>query len=247
MAEVEEKARRMGWVPKEDFKGDESRWVDADRFVERGENEIPIMRERMKKLDSTIVGLNQRMSGMRDTFSEFQTHQKGVAERAYKKAMDDIIRRQREAAEKGDVEGFDEAEKEKESLVLDVPEMGPGVNVAAEREFNSWVAENDWFNKPKLQKYAGTISVYVQDQTGLTGAALYDEVRKEVELRYPEEFENKNRQSPSKVVGDGDPPVKPGEKSFGKLPKEAQAQCRKFIKEIPGYTKEEYVKDYEWE
>ena len=33
---VEQEARTLGWVPQEDFRGDKSRWVDAETFVQRG-------------------------------------------------------------------------------------------------------------------------------------------------------------------------------------------------------------------
>ena len=90
------------------------------------------------------------------------------------------------------------------------------------------------------------MSVYIQDQKGLTGVKLYDEVKKEVELRFPDRFENKRRKEPTVVVGDGEPPVKPGKQTFSNLPKDAQESCNQFIKEIPGYTKEQYLKDYQW-
>jgi len=246
-ASVEDKAKRMGWVSEENFKGDKDRWIEAEKFVERGENELPIMRERMRKMDGTIVGLNSTISGMKDTFGKFQEHQAGVSKRAYDKAIKDITSRQREAVEKGDTDSFDKAEKEKEDLVQEVPvDNIPEGNPAAETEFNQWVAGNEWFNEPDLQKYASTISVYLQDQTGLTGVKLYDEVKKEVELRFPDRFKNQRRKEPTVVVGDGEAPVKPGKQTFGNLPKDAQESCNQFIKDIPGYTKEQYLKDYQW-
>ena len=249
-ASIEDRAKRMGWVSEENFKGDKERWIGAEKFVERGENELPIMRERMRKMDGTIVGLNSTISGMKDTFGKFQEHQVGVSKRAYDKAMKDITKRQREAVEKGDTGSFDDAEKEKEDLVLEVSDApagnAPAGNQVAADEFNQWVAGNEWFNEPDLQKYASTMSVYIQDQTGLAGVKLYDEVKKEVELRFPDRFKNKRRSEPTAVVGDGEAPVKPGKQTFSNLPKDAQESCNQFIKEIPGYTKEQYLKDYQW-
>ena len=34
MADVEARAREMGWKPQEEFHGDPSRWVDAEAYVE---------------------------------------------------------------------------------------------------------------------------------------------------------------------------------------------------------------------
>ena len=245
---VEEKARRMGWVPKDDFRGDDAKWVDAERFVERGENELPIMRERMKKLDKTIVSLNSRIQSMNSTFGEYQTRQQKLEERAYQRAMKDITDRQRKAVESGDTTAFDAAEKEK--LDLEPPAAASGPAKPEENtDYQEWVAENDWYLKDKeMQAYAATVSTYVQTRDGLPdGKALYDAVKEEVKLRFPDKFENKNRQRPTPVVGGGDPPPPKGGKTFDDLPKEAKAQCLRFMKDIPGFTKKEYVESHEWE
>ena len=42
-AETEDKARRLGWVPKEEFKGDPENWRSADEFMARGEQLLPIV------------------------------------------------------------------------------------------------------------------------------------------------------------------------------------------------------------
>ena len=36
-AELEARARRQGWRPKEEYRGPEERWVPAQEFLERGE------------------------------------------------------------------------------------------------------------------------------------------------------------------------------------------------------------------
>ena len=248
--EVEEQAKRMGWVPQEDFRGADDRWVPADKFLERGQNELPIMRERMKKMDGTIKGLNNKISGMNETFGEFQQHQQGVADRAYAKALKDIEAKKQDAVERNDVEGYNAAKKEGDELE---PEAAPEVKksdpkeVAAEKEFMDWKEKNEWYDDPQLQKYASDISGAVQDQTGLGGTKLYDKVRDQVAAMYPDKFENINRSSPQTVVGDSGNPPPVGKRSFATLPKDAQVQCRRFVKEISGFTKEQYVKDYDWD
>ena len=53
--QIEKEARLFGWVPKEEFRGSETDWVDADVFVKRGKEINPILRKNnellMKKLD----------------------------------------------------------------------------------------------------------------------------------------------------------------------------------------------------
>jgi len=176
--ETEDRAKRMGWVPQADFRGAEDKWVSAEKFVERGDNELPIMRERMRKMDGTIKTLNTTITGMNETFGAFQKHQKGVSERAYEKAMKDIEAKKLDAVERNDVEGYKAATKEADELTPDpTPESPAPVDQqlkASEAEFETWRKDNDWFNDPALQEYASSISGVVQKQTGLKGTELYN-------------------------------------------------------------------------
>jgi hypothetical protein len=231
----------MGWVPEDEFKGDKSRWIEAEKFLERGRNELPILRERLKKQDSKIVS-------MQSTFAEYQKRQHDLETRAYNRALKDLTERQKKAVVDGDLTAYEAAELEKKDLA---PPAAPPVdeNAAAAQEFDEWRAENTWYDSNKeLQAYASTISSYVQTRDGLSGKELYDAVREEVKLRFPDKFENKNKSVPSAVVGSGDaPPAPSGGKTFNDLPKDAQQQCLRFMKDIPGFTKKEYIESYEWE
>lgn len=256
---IEQKAKRMGWVEEDRFRGDKSRWVDAEKFVERGEEELPILRERLRKMDGTIVSLNNKIAGMRDTFGEFKEHQRKITASAYKKAMADIKAKQRAAAEEGDIETFDLVEKEKAELLDRYTEEQPKENDTARKrlspeeeasykEFDDWVSENKWYaNDPTLKGYAQSLSVEIQKRDNIHGLDLYNAVKEDVMTRFPEKFKDRAAERTA-VFGGGDyvPSSKTSGRSFKDLPKDAQMQCLKFIKEIPGYTKKEYVNDYEW-
>ena len=251
----------MGWVEEERFRGDKSRWVDADKFVERGETELPILRERLRKMDGTIVGLKDTISGMRDTFGEFKEQQQKISAGAYNKAMADIKAKQRTAAEEGDIDLFDSVEKEKDALIdryVDEQPTEPTLEStdnqvspeeeASYKEFDNWVADNSWYSKDAVLKgYAQSLSVEMQESKGLNGIDLYNAVRDNVKLHFPEKFPEDTIVKTT-VSGSGDyvSNNQSSEKSFKDLPKDAQRQCLKFIKDIPGYTKKEYVNDYEW-
>lgn len=250
--EVEDKARRMGWVDKEEFRGDEKLWVDAERFVERGENELPIMRERLKKMDGSVVSLTGKVSSLTKTLNDVQKFYSDSEERAYNRALKEITDKQREAVEEKDIEGFDALEKEKEELAKTKPVAPAAVDPAEAEEqevFDGWRADNAWFDEDlESQQYAVHIARFLEDNKGLKGRALYDEVTKEVKGKFPDKFENKKRQEPTAVI-DADTEVAPkkGKRTYANLPAEAKAECDRFVKEIPEFTKEEYLKHYEWE
>jgi len=66
--DVEKEAMNMGWTPKEKFKGDPAKWIDAETFVERAEHVLPILRadrDRLKRdlltRDNEIGNLQQQL------------------------------------------------------------------------------------------------------------------------------------------------------------------------------------------
>ena len=62
--EIEQEARTLGWVPKELFRGDEKRWVDAKTFVERGHVVLPIVQENNKRLQGDLGRANAELRSL---------------------------------------------------------------------------------------------------------------------------------------------------------------------------------------
>lgn len=258
LSDIEARAARMGHVSKDKFRGDLDKWIPAEEFLERGETQIPILRERLRKMDNTVVELKGTISGMKDTFSKFKKYHSETETRAKKWAVREIQKRQRKAVEDGDVESFDAIEKERQELEqemldkVDLAESGDdddgGHRPEAVSVFNTWKEDNEWFDDdPVMQNYAMAKSIEIQQEKGFGGRTLYNAVAKDVKKRFPENFSNKNRDNANAVIGDGESAPANKKQSFANLPKEAMDQCLEFIKDIPGFTKEEYVKNYEWD
>ena len=246
--ESEQVARTMGWVPEEDFRGDKDKWVSADKFVERGKNELPIMRERITKVTNDNVGLRNELKSVKKSVKEFHEFQKGAEKRAYERAVKDLTEKQREAVSVGDDKAFDKIEDEKTALQKEhIESIESTPSTEGEEEFNEWVADNQWFkNDPELGNYAIGMADFIQNQKGLKGVALYNEAKKETELRFPERFGKTVTPTAPIVEGDSAPAPKSGKKTFANLPDEAKQACKNFMRDIPGYTEKEYLKDYEW-
>lgn len=47
---VEDKAKEMGWAPQDKWRGEPGKWIDAEAFVRRGEELLPIVRAENRKL-----------------------------------------------------------------------------------------------------------------------------------------------------------------------------------------------------
>lgn len=238
----EDRAKGMGWVPKDEFRGDPNRWSDADTFVKRAEHELPIARATTRRLE-------RELAEMKNAVKEFADHHKATSEREYQRALRDLKAQQKQAVAEADTEKFDQIEKEiaeahKERATTVPIQQAPPVDP----DFQEWVGENRWYNNNKrLHKIADAIGQdLIEDGSPLRGIDFYREVEKEIKRRYPEHFENARKADPPAVGsgsgGDSAPSGKRG-KGYSDLPNDARSACDKYVK-AGLLTREQYVSDY---
>jgi len=92
-----QKALTEGWVPKEDFKGDEDSWVEAKEFVFRGE-----LMDRIKKQSGVINSLSDQTKDLKDALKVLGEHNKKLANVEYKKAIATLKKEKVDALEERD-------------------------------------------------------------------------------------------------------------------------------------------------
>jgi hypothetical protein len=188
---VEEKARIMGHVSKEEFKGDPDKWVPADQWVERAEKILPINRAMVDKLTKDIselktistakeTALVQEIASLKKTFGEYVEFSKKAEERAFKKALAELEGRQRQAVEDGDVEAFDRVKTELDELKTHpaltgaapvVTDTGVETKPAATAKtwpevsdptiYQEWAAENEWMSDIDMAIYARDVDMHL--------------------------------------------------------------------------------------
>ena len=80
------------WVGRrrKQFRGDPTRWVSAEEFIRRGEEELPIARERMRKADRMLEDTQKELRDSRAVMEEMRERLKKADERAYAKARADL-------------------------------------------------------------------------------------------------------------------------------------------------------------
>ena len=249
--EIEERARGMGWVPKEEFRGDESRWVDAEMFVKRGDEVMPILKERLGKMESTMSEVKGQNARLEQIQKNLLNMQKTTSERAYKRAKRELQKEQREAVAAGDIATYDRIENEindieKDSEFVEEPNGIVPDTQSMNPDYPAWVAENRWYiNDKKLEDYADFIGNKLIQQ-GLKGRALLDAVTDGVKETFPSSFENQKRTLPPTVetggMGGGEEPRGKG-KSYRDLPPDAKDACDSFVADGL-MKKEEYVAEY---
>lgn len=235
---VEARARSMGWVPKEEFRGQESRWTEAGAFVERAEKELPLALARSRKLEGKVANLERDLAQSVRSMG-------AVAQQAYDKAMSDIAAQKEAAVEVGDVARFRQLEQKQAEVhkkhveAVTVPQGPPA-------EVTEWIAENKWFGTDsRLKAIAiGLEPEFAKDNPGASPREVLDMVTEEVKRLYPAKFSNGARAAPPAVEGVGEARGgQRGGKTYSDLPADAKAICDRWDANKT-MSKAEYVKEF---
>lgn len=233
-ADLEDRARAQGWVPKEEWQGT-SKWRDADEFVERG--------ELFGKIDAQGRALKQT----KDALSELTKHYQKVAETEYQRALKDLKAQKKEALEAADADEVLRLEDEIDQL----REAKPVAKQAAAEpsqlhpEFVQWVQTNQWYagSTPKhaaMRAWADTRGNELAAQ-GIAPADVLKRVAQEARVEFAGNFTNPNRQRASAVEGGGAPGTKVSSGRF-ELSEVEQTIMKKLVG-AGALTKEEYIAD----
>ena len=245
---IEQEAKAQGWVPQDEFKGDPSKWRSAEEFVERGKQITPILKERNEKLVRDIERLNSKLESQGEAVQELIQYYSKAEQRAYQKAFNELKTKQREAVEIGDTAAYEAAEREIDELTKTPPPQpkAPKAQNEPPAEYFDFLEENKWYAEDReLAEYADFIGTRLVG-TVKSNKDFYAEVAKRVKARFPEKFDNPKRSTAQAVEGAGSPPKAKG-RGYNDLPADAKAQCDRFVKEIPGFSKDEYMKHYQWD
>ncbi len=240
---AETEARANGWVPKDEFRGDESRWKSAEDFNAAGKNIAAVQSERNKKLVSDIESMKQSMQELQQGQFDLIREARNEVKSKYEQKLEKLKAEQEKAFDDGDKEKFQAVNKKIEKL--EPPKAAPKKEAAATPDpvFVDWLAKNDWYQTdPQLMGDADVIGERLAKK-GMTGKPFLDEIEKQVKKLNPDKFETK--QSPSKVEGGSSAGGGGGGKgkTYSDLPPEAKKYCDKYVKEM-GITKDQYVKEY---
>lgn len=237
--EIEEKARKMGWTPKDEFRGDPAKWRDAEEFVDRGENMLPILRKTVEKQQREMAELQKSILEMREYHSKTE-------QRAYAKAYGELKAQQMQAVAEGNTEAFQQLDQEIENLQKEVTQKPKDENKAQDvhPDYPEWEARNRWVKTdPVMLAYGEAQVEYIRrTKPGMSYAEQLEEVTKAVKKEFPEKFSNPRRTSAPSVEG-ATAVAKKGGKSYADMPKEARETCDRLVR-IHKINKDEYVRTY---
>jgi hypothetical protein len=244
--EVVDRARGMGHRSKEEWRGDPEKWVPADKYVERGETLIPIMKSQMGKYENKITNLEAQVESQKKTTEKLLKMGETVQKRAYEQAKRDLTQQQVQAVSDGNVEEWQKLEDKKDSLPQ--PEVIEAEKPVESPVFDQWHTGNEWYLKDEdMTDFANLHGQKLQNQNP---NMPYDQVLQTVEAKiketFPAKFQNPNREIPSTVDGSVNRQVaeKTNGQSYNDLDANAKAMCNQNVEQGLYKSKEDWTKAY---
>jgi len=253
--DVESRARAMGWVDKDSYRGDPNNWRDADEFVRRGEEELPILRERSRDLSKKVSDFEARLERQEIERKAEIARLERISEIALKRQRDELESRysyaMEQAVHSGDVERFRQLERDKATAVSQYDQQinetatprGNEIPEAARAVVAQWQNQNPWFTAdPELNAVAQAHHMKLnREKPGLSISENLAEVTKYVRQRYADKF---GSTAPAAVEGSGARmSAAPRQKGASSLTADEKRIGEKFVREGLFKDLNEYARD----
>lgn len=244
--DYEGEAKTSGWVEQSQWKGPADRWVDAQTFVERGEQFFPFVQAKLKKSLDKIDVLEGTVNELRDVNKQFREFSDKALERERKEKahlLGELETARAQAITDGDGKEAVRLEKEIRAVEKEPIKTQPSESP----EVSSWKAENAWYGSDaELSAIADGLSeVVARENPGLKGKAFLDKLTERVKTVVPHKFQNARREE--LLTGDNQrKSTSKKDRTYETLPAESKAACDRFVRTIPGFTKEKYLSQYDW-
>lgn len=264
-SEIIHEAETQGWVPKERFRGNESDWVDADVFVKRGREILPILRKNNENLMKDLNATKEQLKEFRQAAEEFKLFQKESYERktsALEAQIKEIKESRAQAISDGDGkkvndldDALDEAKdslKEAKEAVREAakPAPAPAASPTIDPALQTWLDKNKWFGDDRrFTAIANGIGESLRlENPSLKGTAFLDKLDEVLAEEFPNKFGKASKPNGSRVesgAGRQSRGSSGNSRSYENLPSDAKAACDKFVKQKL-MTKEQYIESYDW-
>lgn len=192
-SEIEVKAIEQGWIPKEEFDGDESEFIDAPEFVRRGE------------LFSRIEKQSKELKAVRQALEALKVHNSKIKEAEYQRALNTLKDARKQALIDGEhdkafayEDKIEEIKAEKEQIVeaLREPITEPDEYTP---QFQRWVDSNPWYETNRLMRATADTLGHQFHQEGHSPAEVLRLVEAEIKKEFAHKFKTPASNRPSAV------------------------------------------------
>ena len=241
MRDYEQEARKGGWVPQEEWKGEDDAWKPAQQFVEDGEKTLPIFKARVEKELGELKDELKQAKRANTEAGDFFRNYKERQEKETADLRDKLVEKRQQAVDDSDGQAFTAADKELRELDAQPTQTFPP-------ETKQWLTDNPWYEtNEKLSIYADGVADRLVQQGYVGGSKAYwDELTTRVKDAHPDEFENKQRSRPASVE-DTSETIDSKPKTAANLPADAKKAGNEFVEQGLFKDLEEYAAAYDWE
>jgi hypothetical protein len=218
-------ASELGWVPKDQFRGDPEKWRPADEFIRAGRDIQQTLSKELRSVKQEVERFGRVAAGItQDRVRQTEQHwQQKLAE----------------AVDAGDHEAANQA-VDQIKRVEQTPRPG------APPEVDEWRSRNPWFDKDPLAKLR---AAELSDKLAKSGVTDVSEQLREVERairkEFPEHFPAKAKDPPATQTGHSRKAAPSNRaKGFADMPAESQQMAKDMVRRNPSVTLEAIAKSY---
>ena len=236
-SESESEARRLGWKPQDEWKGNPKDWKPADKFIRDGENTHGYLKKQVDHLKRTIHAQTQAIAT--------------ISQREYDRAKAELEAAMEVAVDDGDKERVKQLRQQEQSLEKVKPQASQTIDPAIV-DFQERNAE--WYGKDaKMTRYADSVAAELS-QSVTSGRMTLEEALEQIEEEVDEIRSKKApKEQPAKPAiqktGTSSSQRGGGGKGFSSLPSEAKEVCESLMAtaktpEDKAKIEKQYIKDY---
>lgn len=243
--DYEAEARAEGWKPESEWTGDEPPkrgFVDAKTFVENGERVGSLLRAKVERLEGQL----DQVTATAQEFREYSQQQMRRQQEEAAQKIADLERKAAKAIDEGDGAAWADADRQLQQERANATTAEDPAAAAHNANAQAFLRDNPWYRTdPDMQAYADGIAPQL-DAQGLTGQAFFNELARKTNEFFSQRQSTSSTTSPvEQGAASTSTAVKP--RSYEALPAADRAQCDRFVSTIPGYTKEQFVAEYDWD
>lgn len=239
-------ARMLGWVPKEEYRGDPTKWRPAEQFIEYGQQNRLVLKGEVRKLSTTVSEQQRIIDEQKAAIAEFTKFMNGTNKAIAERQRENLLAQKVEALKNSDHQSavlIDEQlrKMDQPQVVETKPEPK-----AEDPVVTNFKRDNRWYTDPDKAYLAAEFNRTVAGivTMGVKGQSALDQAMKVMKKNYPEEFGTPR--SFSAVDGGGTATTSSARtkaKTFENLPKEVQDTFNKTLSRH-GVSKEGYTQRY---
>lgn len=162
-ASIEAEARRSGWVPEDRYRGPAGTWRDAEEYLRRGKEILPIVRKELANTQTKLETISTEVATLRAnretdarTIAELRQQNSRAEQQGYDRAIAELKQQQRAAAQEGNLQQYDEigeqiteVEEQRMASAAAPPPPAPVPAAPAPQaiapDVQAFMDENPWF------------------------------------------------------------------------------------------------------